>query len=138
MEQIIQFVAANNMRFIFGILVFFGLIEVTFGYFANSKRTKDDVLVETINTFFLMVITKPIVMFLAFQATKFIVPSKENTLSTLSFWLGLILFLLVDDFLQYWYHRSSHEYKWLWKHHRPHHAATEMGFLVSYRETIYF
>lgn len=138
MEKIIQFVAEHNMLFVLGILVFFGLSEVAFGYFTSSKRSKDDVLVETVNTFFLMVITKPIVMFLAFQLMKWCIPSKENTLLILPFWLGLILFLLVDDFLQYWYHRSSHEYKWLWKHHRPHHAATEMGFLVSYRETIYF
>lgn len=138
MDNMIQFIADNNMLFVFGTLVFFGLIEAVFGYFANSKRTKDDILVETVNTFFLMVITKPVVMFLAFQLMKLLVSSKENTLSNMSFWSGLILFLLVDDFLQYWYHRSSHEYKWLWKHHRPHHAATEMGFLVSYRESIYF
>jgi sterol desaturase/sphingolipid hydroxylase (fatty acid hydroxylase superfamily)/CDGSH-type Zn-finger protein len=138
MSELINIVAENHVYIIFAILLVFGLIEAAFGYFSNSKRSKDDVLVESINTLFLMVITKPVVMFLAFQLMKLIIPAKEKILLNTPFWLGLILFLLVDDFLQYWYHRSSHEYKWLWKHHRPHHAATEMGFLVSYRETIYF
>jgi len=35
--------------------------------------------------------------------------------------------------MQYWYHRSAHEYEFLWKLHRPHHQAEEMGFFVSYR-----
>lgn len=138
MNDILVFIANNNMYFVLVILVFFGLIEASMGFIANSKRTKDDVLVETVNTFFLMVITKPVVMFLAFNLMGLIFTNWENILSNLSFWAGLLVFLLVDDFLQYWYHRSSHEYKWLWKHHRPHHTATEMGFLVSYRESIYF
>jgi CDGSH-type Zn-finger protein len=43
------------------------------------------------------------------------------------------LFLFVDDFLQYWYHRFAHQNKFLWKWHISHHAAEEMGLLVSYR-----
>lgn len=138
MEKIISFVAQNNMLLVFGILILFGVIEAAFGYLSDSKRTKDDVLVESVNTFFLMVITKPLIMYIAFQGMRLIVPSKENVLASLPFWISLLIFLLVDDFLQYWYHRSSHEYKWLWKHHRAHHTATEMGLLVSYRETVYF
>ncbi len=138
MDAIIQFIANKNMLFVSGILVFFGVLEAAFGYFSNSKRTKDDVLVETINTFFLMVITKPIVMFLAFQLMKWTFPNQANAASFLPFWAGLIIFLLVDDCLQYWFHRFAHEYKWLWKWHRAHHTATEMGLLVSYRESVYY
>ncbi|WP_299456382.1 sterol desaturase family protein [uncultured Microscilla sp.] len=46
--------------------------------------------------------------------------------------------MLVDDFSQYWYHRSAHEYPFLWKLHRPHHAAPEMGVLVTYREAFLY
>ena len=138
MDNIINFFVNNNIALIVGILVFFSAIEAFWGYFANSKRNKDDVLVESVNAFVLFGITKPVIMLLAFQLMKLAFPSKEDTFSNMSFGLGLILFILVDDFLQYWYHRSSHEYKWLWKWHRAHHVATEMGFLVSYRESVYF
>ena len=138
MSSAIHLIAKYHMLFLLGILVLFGLIEFVFGYLSHSKRSKDDLLVELVNTFFLMVITKPVVTFLAFQLTKLLMPQAENAISHWPFGLALLVFLLVDDCLQYWYHRSSHEYKWLWKWHRPHHAATEMGLLVSYRETIFF
>jgi CDGSH-type Zn-finger protein len=41
--------------------------------------------------------------------------------------------MIVDDLAQYWYHRSAHEHNFLWKHHRPHHAAEKMGIMVSFR-----
>jgi len=54
-------------------------------------------------------------------------------LSSQNFWILFLTYILIDDFLQYWYHRSAHEYEFLWKLHRPHHQAEEMGFFVSYR-----
>jgi sterol desaturase/sphingolipid hydroxylase (fatty acid hydroxylase superfamily)/CDGSH-type Zn-finger protein len=138
MSTIIQFVADRYILFVAGILIFFGLVETLFGYLHNSKRTKDDILVETLNTFFLFVITKPLVVLATVQALTWLFPNQQNALSILPFWAGLCLFLLVDDFLQYWYHRFAHEYKWLWKGHRAHHTATEMGLLVSYREAVWY
>jgi sterol desaturase/sphingolipid hydroxylase (fatty acid hydroxylase superfamily)/CDGSH-type Zn-finger protein len=138
MDAILSFIADKHIVFVVGILVFFGLIETVFGYLHNSKRTKDDVLVETLNTFFLFAITKPLVVLMAIQLMTWLFPKQENVLLNLPIWAGLLLFLLVDDFLQYWYHRSAHEYKWLWKLHRAHHSATEMGLLVSYREAIWY
>jgi sterol desaturase/sphingolipid hydroxylase (fatty acid hydroxylase superfamily)/CDGSH-type Zn-finger protein len=138
MNNIIEFIAKNDVRFVASILVFFGLIETIFGYYADSKRTKDDVLVETINAFFLFGITKPLVVTLAYTALKFTLPLQEGSLKSLSFGVGLVVFVLGDDFMQYWYHRFAHEHKWLWKWHRAHHTATELGLLVSYRQSIYY
>lgn len=138
MEAIFQFIADYSIPIVMGILVFFGLIEVVFGFLSNSKRTKDDVLVESINAFFLFVITKPLVVLAAIALMEFFIPNQKDAATGISMGWSLLLFVLVDDLLQYWYHRSSHEYKWLWKWHRPHHAATEMGLLVSYREAVYF
>lgn len=138
MMSIIQFLADKNMLFVFGILIFFSVIEALGGYFAQSNRTKDDLLVETINTLFLMLITKPLIMFLAIGLMEMVLPESVNIISHWSFALQLLVFLLTDDLLQYWYHRLAHQYKWLWKLHRAHHAAEEMGFLVSYRESVWY
>lgn len=126
------------MLLIFGIIVFFSLIEAICGFYSKSNRTKDDLMVESFNAFVLMVITKPAIMLITIGILKLIIPGKENILSNWSFGILLIVFLFVDDLLQYWYHRLAHQYKWLWKLHRPHHAAEEMGFLVSYREAIWY
>lgn len=138
MQTILTFLATHHLKFVFGILVFFGLIEAIFGYLANSKRSKNDILVELINTIVLIGITKPILVWLTYKLMQVCFPQQEGIFAKISFVLGLLLFVLVDDFLQYWYHRAAHEYKWLWKLHRPHHTATEMGLLVSYRQVIYY
>ena len=138
MESILTFIAQHQIAIVFGILVFFGLIESVFSFLSDSRRDKDDVLVEIISTLFLLFITKPAVFFVSYYLIKILFPAYEGAWMDIPFIVGLIIFLLIDDLLQYWYHRSSHEYKWLWKHHRPHHTATEMGLLVSYRESIYY
>ena len=138
MSNLLNFLAENSMYLVFGIMIFFGTIEAILGYVASSKRSKDDIMVELSNTIILMFFVKNAIIFSAFHLTQWLFPAAKDAVVSLPIWLNLIIALLVDDFLQYWYHRSSHEYKSLWKWHRPHHAAEEMGFLVSYREAIWF
>ena len=61
-----------------------------------------------------------------------------QVLSESKLWSSLLLVVLVDDILQYWYHRMAHKWDWLWKLHRPHHVAREMGILVSYRNALLY
>ncbi|MFT5883579.1 MAG: sterol desaturase/sphingolipid hydroxylase (fatty acid hydroxylase superfamily) [Arcticibacterium sp.] len=138
MNQALEFLAEHSISSVIVILFFFGVLEAVLGYFSNSKRSKDDLLIETVNALFLFAITKPGVVLLSIWLMNLFLGKTENLVSGNALWLNLVIFLLVDDFLQYWYHRTSHKYKWLWKWHRPHHAATEMGLLVSYREAIFY
>jgi sterol desaturase/sphingolipid hydroxylase (fatty acid hydroxylase superfamily)/CDGSH-type Zn-finger protein len=138
LEKFLHFVEVYNMFFVAGILIFFGLLETLAGFLVKTKRTKDDVLIETVNTFVLSVITKPLLVLVSMLIMKLIFPASENVMSGFNFFLMLVIFLLADDFLQYWYHRTAHEIKWLWMLHRPHHTATELGFLASYRESIFY
>lgn len=54
------------------------------------------------------------------------------------FWLAFPLFLVLEDFLHYWLHRYSHEWRWLWKLHRTHHSATAMSVGVVFRYNIFW
>ncbi len=138
MEKIITLIGQNDIVFVFGILVIFGLTEGIFGYLHNSKRSKDDVFIETINFVFLAGLSKPLIGLLTFWVLNSFLPDAKGAWLNIPFWASLVIFLLVDDILQYWYHRLAHEYKWLWKWHRAHHTATEMGLLVSYRQAVYY
>ncbi|MBI1860854.1 MAG: sterol desaturase family protein [Deltaproteobacteria bacterium] len=42
------------------------------------------------------------------------------------------LFLVVE-FVYYWFHRLSHEVRWLWATHSVHHSATHLNLSASYR-----
>ncbi|MDO1501544.1 sterol desaturase family protein [Winogradskyella maritima] len=48
-------------------------------------------------------------------------------------WLGLLIFFLVSDFVQWNTHRLLHRVPWLWNFHKVHHSVKEMGFAAHLR-----
>lgn len=128
-----DFIVNNSQIIVLGILVVFGVLELTAGLLDNSKRKAGDYLLETFSFFSLSLLVKPGIVLAVIFLGMNLLPNYANTFSNSNFWLLLIVYLLIDDVLQYWYHRFAHEYEFLWKLHRPHHLAREMGLLVSYR-----
>jgi sterol desaturase/sphingolipid hydroxylase (fatty acid hydroxylase superfamily) len=47
-------------------------------------------------------------------------------------WAWPAAFMMVE-FLYYWFHRLSHETRWLWATHAVHHTPNEMTFLAAIR-----
>ncbi|MDT0556289.1 sterol desaturase family protein [Patiriisocius hiemis] len=54
-------------------------------------------------------------------------------LNTLPFGLGLIVFFIVSDFVQWNTHRLLHRIPFLWNFHKVHHSVKEMGFAAHLR-----
>lgn len=52
---------------------------------------------------------------------------------TLPKWLGLLIFFLVSDFVQWNTHRLLHRVPFLWNFHKVHHSVKEMGFAAHLR-----
>lgn len=122
-----------DIYMIIGILIFFIILEIGSGVLQSQKRKFGDWIQEFGSYVVLAIIIKPgIVLIVLFLGNSFFAPS-AGVISQWSIWLTLPIFLFIDDFMQYWYHRSAHEYPFLWKLHRAHHQAEEMGFFVSYR-----
>ena len=118
---------------VIGILIFFSLVETLTGLFHHSIRTKSDWIQEIGSFFVLSVIQKPLIVLLVFSICHWLMPNQQYIMSGWSLWFTLPFYLLIDDVLQYWYHRLAHETNWLWKLHLAHHQAEEMGYFVSYR-----
>lgn len=53
-------------------------------------------------------------------------------LSVEAWWYVPALFLGLE-FFYYWFHRLSHEVRWLWATHAVHHSIEEMNVLAAYR-----
>lgn len=122
-----------DLYLVLGILLFFISIEIIGGFLHRSERKKEDWIQEFGGYLALAFLIKPaIVIAVLFIGDSLFTPL-QSVLHGKGLWLTLPLYLFVDDFLQYWYHRSAHEYQFLWKLHRSHHQAEEMGFFVSYR-----
>jgi sterol desaturase/sphingolipid hydroxylase (fatty acid hydroxylase superfamily)/CDGSH-type Zn-finger protein len=122
-----------DVYLVIGILMFFALMEIIVGHLKQSKRTKGDWFQEAGGFFALSLLIKPLIVLSVIFIGHTFFPQYQHLLSNWSLWVLLPLYVLIDDLLQYWYHRSGHEYEFLWKLHRSHHQAEQMGFFISYR-----
>ena len=118
---------------VIGTLFLFGLAESAAGYFKNSRRTSGDWIQEAGSFTALSTLIHPLIVWVVFMAGSTLLPEYMQWMTSWNIWLALAFYLFTDDLLQYWYHRSAHEYPFLWKLHRAHHQAEEMGYFVSYR-----
>ncbi len=41
-------------------------------------------------------------------------------------WVSVLIYLVVFDFLNYWFHRAQHQFGWWWQLHAMHHAQRQM------------
>lgn len=127
-----------DVYFVIGIILFFSLLESISGFLKNSKRAKGDWIQEIMSFVVLGNLIKPIIVFVIFITGTHLIPQYNNSLGSYPFIALFAFYILTDDFLQYWYHRSAHETPFLWKLHRPHHQAEEMGYFVSYRNALLY
>lgn len=54
-------------------------------------------------------------------------------LSALPLWSQLLIFFILNDFVQWFTHVMLHRFEFLWRFHRVHHSVTEMGFAAHLR-----
>ena len=47
--------------------------------------------------------------------------------------VGFLIYLVVLDFFDYWYHRASHQFHWWWGLHSLHHSQRQMSFWTDDR-----
>ncbi|UUY08301.1 sterol desaturase family protein [Pseudomonas sp. J452] len=65
-------------------------------------------------------------------------PGLKGVLAESNVWLVFLVILLVDDYGNYWLHRSAHKVPWLWRLHKPHHIPTQMNVLMGVRENLFY
>lgn len=65
-------------------------------------------------------------------------PAGKGSLAATPLWLQFVAFLLLDDLVQYWWHRSAHSFKVMWPLHRMHHAAPYVGIKIWLRNGLFY
>jgi|GEM_PF-931067 len=56
-----------------------------------------------------------------------------NLAVNLPHFVQFLLYILLADFLAYWFHRIAHTTTALWELHKFHHSATSMNFITAHR-----
>ena len=128
-----------EMLIILGILMGFVVLEIIFtNFFRKPQQTRGDGTVEIISTLTLILITQPFVLLAGGIVASLVAPEAAGALRGLPLVAGIALFLIFDDMTQYWWHRASHSFPWLYKLHRPHHNAEYLSIRVVYRNNIFY
>ena len=120
------------------VLLILGILEALGGLYFSGKRSKTDYTIELVSLATLPTLIQPGIFLVTFLGMNFFLPNLENYFINLHFMWQVVTFLILDDMVQYWWHRWSHTNMTMWKLHRPHHVVEEMGVLVTYRNAILY
>ena len=124
---------------IISIYLGFALLELwRSNLFSKSEQIRDDGIVEAISMTMLLGVTQPTVLFTAGAIANSLAPQYAGALAGLNIFAAIGLFLILDDMMQYWWHRASHSTHWLYNLHRAHHNARYMSVRLVYRNNIIY
>lgn len=117
----------------------FGLLELwQTRLFSKSEQTRDDGIVEAVSMIALMTVTQPMILFLSTGLMGFVAPQWAGALADIPVLSAIALFLVLDDMTQYWWHRASHSFHWLYNLHRAHHNGRYMSVRLVYRNNLFY
>lgn len=124
---------------IIAIFIIYGVLEYLFSnLFNKDEQTKDDAIVEIIGSAVLLILTQPLIIAFVQIAMGNIAPDWANAIAGINIFAAIALFLIFDDMMQYWLHRASHNFEWLYNLHRAHHNAKYMSIRLVYRNNIFY
>nr|WP_298899442.1 sterol desaturase family protein [uncultured Altererythrobacter sp.] len=124
---------------VLGIFLGFAVLELwRTRLFAKGEQTRDDGIVEGISMTMLLAVTQPGIVFLSAAIMSVAAPGLEGALADINIFAAIALFLVLEDMTQYWWHRASHTFPWLYNLHRAHHNAKYMSVRLVYRNNIIY
>lgn len=122
-----------------GIYLGFCLIELTrTRLFAKPEQSRHDAIVEIVSTFTLLIVTQPLILLAVGAIGHRFFPGYAGVLADSPLLVVIALFLVFEDMMQYWWHRASHSFAWLYNLHRAHHNARYMSVRLVYRNNIIY
>ena len=108
------------------------------GFFHKQGQRRKDGIVEVISTMTLLLFSQPLVLLGGGLLAAALFPEQEGSLAAWPVLAQIGLLLIFDDMTQYWWHRISHNVKWIYELHRPHHDAEYMSIRIVYRNNIFY
>jgi sterol desaturase/sphingolipid hydroxylase (fatty acid hydroxylase superfamily) len=121
-----------------GVFLAFGLLELVRTRLAKPEQCRNDWIVETVSTLLLFVVTQPLILATVNALGGRFFPHYRGALSGLNVFAAIALFLVCEDMVQYWWHRASHSFAWLYNLHRAHHNARYMSVRLVYRNNVIY
>ena len=122
-----------------GIFFGFALLEGLRGVlFVREKTKPKDLILELAAGIAIPVLIVPFALYAAPVLIESVAPGYKDSLSSWPAWLMFLGLLIGDDLTQYWWHRLSHTWPWLYSFHRAHHSAEYMSVRIVYRNSLLY
>jgi sterol desaturase/sphingolipid hydroxylase (fatty acid hydroxylase superfamily) len=67
-----------------------------------------------------------------------LIPQYAGALAATPWWLQLLALFVFEDMVQYWYHRATHKFAWMWGMHKFHHTPPHMGVRIIWRNGFFY
>lgn len=117
----------------------FALVEMVHtGLFNKPNEKRGDWIVELVSGIGLAVAIQPLTLLAGALLAALIWPDQAGAWAGMPILLQFGLFLIFDDLVQYFWHRLSHNVRWLYRLHRPHHNAEYLSVRVVYRNNLFY
>lgn len=120
-----------------GSFITFAALEYILGRAQKFKTSAANNTLDGVGFILLASVTQPFIMWCAAKIGLTFAPQYQNALIDLPWYVAVLLFLLGDDLVQYWWHRFSHK-PFLWPLHRAHHSAQYMSARILYRNNFFY
>ncbi len=128
----------NEKLIIMSIFIGFAVLELVTGKFLNKGKSKaKDSIIELVSTSMILVLTVPSIIWATSWLGLTYFPELANIWVDWSWPAMLIMFIVCDDLVQYWWHRACHK-PLLYGLHRAHHSANYMSIRVVYRNNLFY
>lgn len=121
------------------IFIGFVCLEILVGRFSPQGRVSTrDAVIEGVSTLTIILLTVPAIFVIAPMLVEWVRPGSQSALAFLPWWAMLAILLVGDDMTQYWWHRASHTFPWLYNLHRAHHSGRYMSVRIAYRNNLFY
>ncbi len=137
--------STNYFYWLIGLSLFFWGLELLFPWRKKQAVFRKDFWLDAFYMFFNFFLFN-LILFVAFSNTTVYLfdqllgligsSSKQLqlvNLNALPFSLGLLIFFICSDFVQWITHILLHRIPWLWNFHKVHHSVKQMGFAAHLR-----
>lgn len=130
-HQLLLLITSSTM-----VVVFFCMAEIVAG--KHPKTSLSDLIID-LTTFALPdILIRPVVSFIIGAVVLVALPEEAGALAGTPWWAQFIAFLVLEDMVNYWFHRAAHKYPWMWRFHLAHHTPTYMSARIIRRNSILY
>lgn len=80
----------------------------------------------------------PLIVYGSAAIESWLLPGMAGRYADVAWWWKLAAFLVFEDMVQYWYHRFTHRFGWMWGFHKFHHTPGYMSVRIIWRNSFLY